>query len=68
MSGLSRQQWNRNRKAIQDVLNELASSQVSETKARVFLEGIGLTVAHIDALIADAQDGQVDSPEVNADV
>jgi lambda family phage portal protein len=68
MAGLSRQQWNRNRKAIQDVLSELASKQISETKARVFLEGIGLTQSHIDALIADASDGSVDSPEVIADV
>lgn len=68
MAGLSRQQWNRNRKAIKDILTELAEKTTSEAAARVYLESLGLTSKSIDALIADAADGTVEAPEVNADV
>jgi lambda family phage portal protein len=67
-AGISTQQWNRNRKAIKQVLDELASGVSSESAARVFLGGIGLAQASIDALIADATDGQVETPEVLEDV
>lgn len=67
-AGISTQQWNRNRKAIQKVLAELASGEASETAARVFLGGIGLAEKSVDALIVDAMDGRVDTPEVLADV
>jgi hypothetical protein len=63
-AGISTQQWNRNRKAIAKVLEELATGVTSETAARVYLGGIGLAQQSIDALIADAMDGQVDTPEV----
>jgi len=65
---LSTQQWNRNRKAIGKVLEELAAGTTSESAARVYLGGIGLTPASVDALISDAVDGQVDTPEVLNDV
>lgn len=67
-AGLSTLQWNRNRKAIQKILEELASGATSETAARVFLEGLGLQPRSIDALIQDASDGTVDTPEVLTDV
>lgn len=67
-AGLSRMQWNRNRKAIEDVLKELAAGTTSDTKARVFLSGIGLAAESIDALITDAMDGVISTPEVTADV
>lgn len=60
LAGLSTLQFNRNRKAIEKVLNELASGEISEQKARVFLSGIGMAEASIDALIVDASDGSVD--------
>jgi len=66
-AGISTMQWNRNRKAIQKVLDELASGVSSEAAARVYLGGIGLADASVDALIKDALDGKVDTPEVNAD-
>ena len=50
------------------MLDELASGVSSESAARVFLGGIGLAQASIDALIADAMDGQVQTPEVLNDV
>ena len=67
-AGLSTLQWNRNRKAIQKVLEEFASGQTSEAAARVYLAGIGLQQQSIDVLIQDAADGTVDTPEVLQDV
>lgn len=67
-AGISRQQWNRNRKAINDILTELATGQTSEAAARVYLGGLGLAEASINALIDDAKDGSVDTPEVQTDV
>jgi lambda family phage portal protein len=63
-AGITRQQWNRNRKAIKDVLDEMIAGTTSEAAARVFLGGIGLSQASVDALIADAKDGAVETPEV----
>lgn len=69
MMSLSRLQWMRNRKAIEDVLKEFASGQISESKARVFLSGIGMSDENIAELIADAADGSVDSlPQEEANV
>jgi len=66
MAGLSTLQFNRNRKAIKKILEELASGETSEAAARVYLGGIGLALSSVDALIADALDGQIDTPEVVA--
>jgi lambda family phage portal protein len=63
-AGITRQQWNRNRKAIKDVLDEMIAGTTSEAAARVFLGGIGLSQASVDALITDAKDGTVETPEV----
>lgn len=63
-AGISTQQWNRNRKAIQKVLQELASGETSEAAARVYLGSIGLAESSVNALVADAKDGTVDTPEV----
>lgn len=61
MSDMSRLQWGRNRKAIEDILAELIAGTASETKAQVFLQTLGLTEATASALIQDAQDGTVDT-------
>jgi len=61
MSDMSRLQWGRNRKAIEDILAELIAGTASETKARVFLQTLGLTEATASALITDAMDGTVDT-------
>lgn len=61
MSDMSRMQWSRNRKAIEDILAELIAGTASETKAKVFLQTLGLTEATASALIADAKDGTVDT-------
>lgn len=67
MAGLSTLQFTRNRKAIEKVLNELATGATSEAKARVYLSSIGMAQSSIDALIADAMDGSVDELPRSAD-
>jgi hypothetical protein len=62
MAGLSTQQWNRNRKAIQKTLTELAEGTMSEAAARVFLSSTGMNATNVDIPIADALDGTVDTP------
>lgn len=61
MSEMSRLQWGRNRKAIEDVLAEFIAGTSSETKTRVMLQTLGLTEATATMLIQDAQDGTVDT-------
>jgi lambda family phage portal protein len=61
MAGLSRLQFQRNRKAIEDILAEFIAGTTSEAKARVFLASIGMTPTNIDALLEDASDGTVDT-------
>lgn len=61
MAGLSTLQWNRNKKAIEKTLNELADGTISESKARVFLAAVGMTDENINLLIADASDGSIDT-------
>ena len=61
MMGLSTLQWNRNRKAIQKTLDELAAGTMSEAAAKVFLSSVGMSEANVRALIDDAKDGSVDT-------
>lgn len=61
MANTSRLQWQRNRKAIEDVLAGLADGSTSTTKASALLSTLGLAQATIDALLADAADGTVDT-------
>jgi len=57
---ISRQQWGRNRKAIDDLLREFAAGERSEVYARTMLHSLGVSEAMADTLIEDASDGQVD--------
>ena len=61
MSDMSRQQWIRNRKAMEDILNEFIAGTASEAKSKVLLQSLGMTEATANMLIQDARDGQVDS-------
>lgn len=61
MMGLSRLQWQRNRKAIMDVLNDFISGSVSQAQATVLLSGLGLSPDNVTALLTDAADGTVES-------
>ena len=61
---VTRQQWNRNRKAINDVLSELIAGTMSQVMAEVMLGGLGLSPTSVKALIEDTLDGKVDAPEL----
>ncbi len=61
LAGLSTMQFNRNRKAISKVLDELATGVITPAAARVFLSGIGMKSVSIEELIKDATDGSVDT-------
>jgi capsid protein len=56
---ISRRQWGRNNRAIDDVLNSVADGTQSAVKARVLLRNLGLTDGDADELISDAQAGTV---------
>jgi len=60
--GLSRQQWVRNRRALQDVLNGLSDGTMSPALATAQLSMIGMSQKNIDAIVADVSDGVVDNP------
>jgi lambda family phage portal protein len=60
--GLSRLQWTRNRKALQDILDGLANGVMSAGMATAQLAMLGLTQQNIEAIISDATDGTIDNP------
>lgn len=61
MMGLSRLQWQRNRKAIMDVLKDFMAKTITEAQASVLLSGLGLSPDNVAKLLGDAADGSVDS-------
>jgi hypothetical protein len=63
MLGVKRSDWKNSRKAINDILAELAAKTISEQRARLELDSIGIPPAKIDAYIADAIDGSLDAVE-----
>jgi hypothetical protein len=66
--GLSRRQQQNRTKAINDVLNQVKSGAISDQRARLDLDSLGVPPAKIDAYLEDIADGQIDSPElVNAE-
>jgi lambda family phage portal protein len=60
--GLSRLQFNRNRKALTDILNGLKDGSMSSVLAETQLAMIGVSQDNIQKIIADAGDGKIDSP------
>ena len=61
MMGLSRLQWQRNRKAIMDVLKDFMSGQITKAQGMVLLSGLGLSADNVTVLLDDAADGTVDT-------
>lgn len=69
MLGVKRSDWKNSRKAINDILKELTSGTISEQRARVELDSIGVTPSKIDIYIQDVlADGTVDTPELQENV
>lgn len=59
--GLSRLQWQRNRKAVADVLTDFANGKTRRSVAKVLLRAIGMPEPDIETMLRDASDGQIDS-------
>lgn len=68
MKDMSTLQWRRNRKAIDETLDQLAAGDISEAKARVLLASLGMAEASIEVFVMDALDGVRDEalPEIEA--
>jgi hypothetical protein len=65
MMGVKRADWKNVRKAVNDVLNELTAGVISEQRARLELDSLGITPAKIDVYIQDVMsDGTIDTPEL----
>lgn len=52
-AGLSRLQWKRNRKAIEEILSEYETGKISKARACIYLSGYGLHEASIEKLLSD---------------
>lgn len=60
MSSMGRLQFKNASKATTDILDQFIAGAISEARARVGLSALGYSEANVDALIADAADGNVD--------
>ena len=68
MLGVGRRDYLNSRRAINDILTELQSGTVSENRARLDLDALGVPPAKIDAYILDAADGSIESPQLVEEV
>jgi hypothetical protein len=64
MVGVGRRDWMNNRKAINDILRDMASGAITEQRAKLDLDALGVPPAKVDAYILDAADGTIESPEL----
>jgi phage tail sheath protein FI len=62
MLGVKRSDWKNSRKAINDILKELADKVITESRARVELDSIGVPPDKVNVYIEDALDGVVSNP------
>jgi lambda family phage portal protein len=62
MIGVRRADWKNLRKATDDVLREMIAGKISEQRARMDLDALGIPPAKIDAYVTDALDGVIDDP------
>jgi hypothetical protein len=52
------------RKAINDILKEMTDGKITERRARLDLDSLGVPPAKIDEYLLDVRDGTVDAPEL----
>lgn len=64
MVGVGRRDWMNNRKAINDILRDMASGAITEQRAKLDLDALGVPPAKVDAYILDAADGTIETPEL----
>lgn len=68
MVGVNRRDWKNSRKAITDILDEMIAATISEQRARMDLDATGVPPQKIDAYIADAKDGTIDTVAADLEV
>ncbi len=64
MVGVKRRDWMNNRKAINDILKELQAGTITEKRAKLDLDALGIPPAKVSEYLADIADGQIDAPEL----
>lgn len=64
MAGLGRRQWQNNRKAINDVLQDVIAGTTSEVMAKELLQSLGVPAERAQVFIDDAKDGKMDDAEL----
>jgi len=62
-TNLSQRDFNNNQRRIQKAMQSLIDGSQTEAMVRVTLQSIGLAPERIDALIQDAADGKIDTPQ-----
>lgn len=65
---LGQRDWNNNQKRIRSILDTFVSGEISEGRARLMLQGIGLAPETVQGYLDDASDGRVDAPELQTPV
>jgi Phage portal protein, lambda family len=68
MLGVNRRDWKNSRKATKDILDEMIAGTISEQRARLELDSLNIPPQKIDAYIADAKDGTIDTVEADLEV
>jgi capsid protein len=64
MVGVKRADWKNMRKAVNDILSELSKKTITEKRARLELDAIGVPPAKVNEYITDALDGSIENPEL----
>jgi SPP1 gp7 family putative phage head morphogenesis protein len=65
---LGRRQWQNNRKAVNDVLDDVKTGKVSDLMATELLASLGVPAERAAAFIQDVKDGTIDDPELQEPV
>lgn len=65
MVGVKRRDWMNNRKAINDILQELKDGKITENRAKLDLDSLGIPPGKVAEYLADIKiDGVIDAPEL----
>lgn len=61
---LKQRDWKNNQSRIRTLLQQFIAGDISETRVRLDLQGIGIDTETAQAYIDDAKDGQINAPEL----
>lgn len=65
---LGQRAFKNNINRITQMLNQVASGEMTPGRASIFMQSIGVDQSHIDALLKDVADGQLDDPQLTEQV